>query len=102
MSDEIAIFLIHGGNGGYVFPGDDEDVNGGLRLNIFEGHRLVVFIKTFGGGVIRRYLAENTVLNHRATPFPCSSDRRRRPPARHLRPPRPANKAQYPGIAIVA
>jgi hypothetical protein len=44
-----------------MFFGDDEDVGGGLRVDVFEGEDVVVFVDFFGGDFATEDAAEEAV-----------------------------------------
>src|ERR1700680_1520764 len=44
-----------------MFFGDDEDVGGGLRVDVFEGEDVVVFVNFFGGDFSAENAAEEAV-----------------------------------------
>jgi hypothetical protein len=46
---------------GKMFFGDDEDVSGGLRVDVFEGEDLVVFVNLLGGDFAGDDAAEEAV-----------------------------------------
>lgn len=51
--------------GGDVALGDDQHMQGGLGVDVFEGQNLVVFVEGFGGYLLGYHLAKEAVAAHR-------------------------------------
>ncbi len=49
MAEELAVVSVGFGEGDNVLAGGDEDVDGGLRVDVGEGVALVVFVDRGGG-----------------------------------------------------
>ena len=74
MAEEGGVFFRDVGERGEVLFGDDEEVGGGLRVDVGEGEGVVVFVEALGGDGAGDDLAEEAVgvgcLGHAAILMP--------------------------------
>ena len=63
LLDELRLFGVHVGKGGKVRFGHHQHVHLGLRVDVFEGDHVFVFIHLLRGDLPRSDLAENAVFH---------------------------------------
>lgn len=67
VSEEMLVVFLGVSNGRDVLPGDDEDVDGGLRLDVREGVAMLILVDGFGGNASVDDLAENAAHAEKST-----------------------------------
>ena len=60
-SDEFGVMCIRFLQAREMLFGDHENVGGGLRMNIFKGKNVIVFVDLFSGNFTAKYVAEKAV-----------------------------------------
>ena len=71
MSDEFPVCIVHAVNIGNVFFGNDEQVDGRLRVHVFKSGDRIVLVHDFGGDFFFDDFAEDTVgiASHAVPPY---------------------------------
>ncbi len=61
LSDEFGMVCIRFLQSRKMFFGDNENVSGGLRIDVFKGKNVIVFVDLFRGNFAAEYTAEKAV-----------------------------------------